>query len=133
MSVRRALKGQAQEMILHMGETATLKDIIQQFHMLHGDVNPPQVLLAEFYAAAQRNGESVIGWYTRVEDLTSRIHRKDPIIISSDNFHLMVNTQFWTKLQNNIIKNALRHKVDTLIGNPQFIHRCYGHTEEKFG
>ena len=33
----------------------------------------------------------------------------------------MVNTQFQTKLQNANIKNALRHKVDTLIGNPQFI------------
>ena len=48
MSVRRALKGQAQEMVLHMGETATLKDVIQRFDMLYGDVNPPQVLLAEF-------------------------------------------------------------------------------------
>ena len=33
----------------------------------------------------------------------------------------MVNTQFWTKLQNANIKNALRHKVDTLIGSPKFI------------
>ena len=85
---------------------------------MFGDVNPPQVLLAEFYAAAQRNGERVTEWYTRVEDLASRIHRKDPTIISSDNFHLMVNTQFCTKLQNANIKNALCHKVDTLIGNP---------------
>ena len=121
MSVRRALKGQAQEMVLHMGETATLKDVIQRFDMLYGDVNPPQVLLAEFYAATQRNGEGVTEWYTRVEDLASRIHRKHPTIISSDNFHLMVNTQFWTKLQNANIKNALRHKVDTLIGSPKFI------------
>ena len=66
-------------------------------------------------------GESVTEWYTRVEDLASWIHRKEPTIISSDNFYLMVNTQFWTKLQNANIKNALRHKVDTLIGSPKFI------------
>ena len=35
------LKGQAQEMVLHMGETVTLKDIIQPFDMLYEDVNTP--------------------------------------------------------------------------------------------
>ena len=72
MSVGRALKGQAEEMVLHMGETVTLKDVIQRFDMLYGDVNPPEVLLAEFYAATQRNVESVTGWYTWFEDLASR-------------------------------------------------------------
>ena len=57
MSVRRALKGQAQEMVLHMRETETLKNVTQQFDMLYGDVNPSQGLLAEFYAAAQVMGK----------------------------------------------------------------------------
>ena len=95
-------------MVLHMGQTAALKDVIQSFDMLYVDVNPPHILLAEFYAAEQRNEESVAEWYTQVEDLASRIHRKD-LTISSNKFHLRVNTQFWTKLQNANIKNVLHH------------------------
>ena len=121
LAIKRAIKGQAQEIALHMGETATVADILSRFEMMFGDVNPPHVLLAQFYAAEQKTGESITDWYSRIEDIASRIIRKDSTVISPNNYDVIVNTQFWTKMQDQRIKNALRHKFDMLSGSPQFI------------
>ena len=50
-SIKRSIKGQAQEIVLHMGESASVADILAQFEMMFGDVSPPHVLLSRFYAA----------------------------------------------------------------------------------
>ena len=121
MAIKRSIKGQAQEIALHMGETATVADILKRFEMMFGDVNPPHVLLAQFYAAEQHPGESVTDWYARIEDIASKIIRKDSTVISPNNYDVIVNTQFWTKMQDDRIKSALRHKFDMLSGSPQFI------------
>ena len=88
---------------------------------MFGDVNPPHVLLAQFYAASQAPGESMTDWYSRLEDLASRITRKDTNVISPNNYNILINTQFWTKLYSEKIKDALRHKFDQLANSPQFI------------
>ena len=42
-------------------------------------------------------------------------------VISPNNHDILVNTQFWTKMCDEKMKNALRHKFDELAGSPQFI------------
>lgn len=121
LAIKRAIKGQAQETALHMGDTATVADILGRFETMYGDVDPPHVLLAQFYAAEQRTGESITDWYSRIEDIASRIIRKDSTVISPNNYDVIINTQFWSKMQDQRIKNALRHKFDLLSGSPQFI------------
>ena len=121
LAIKRAIKGQAQEIALHMGETATVTDILNRFEMMFGDVNPPHVLLAQFYAAEQRQGENITDYYSRMEDIASRIIKKDSTVIRPNNYDVIVNTQFWTKMHDQRIKNALRHKFDLLSGSPQFI------------
>ena len=120
-AIKRSIKGQAQEIVLHMGEDATVADILSRYEIMFGDVNPPHVLLAQFYAAAQAPGETMTDWYSRLEDLASRITRKDTNVISPNNYDILVNTQFWTKLHSEQMRNALRHKFDTLAQSPQFI------------
>ena len=110
-AIKRSIKGQAQELVLHMGESASISDILRRFEMMFGDVNPPHVLLAQFYAAE----------HARLEDIVYKITRKDASIISLDNYDIVVNTQFWTKLRSGKIKDALRHKFDALAGSPNFI------------
>ena len=120
-AIKRSVKGQVQELVLHMGESASVSDILRRFEMMFGDVNPPHVLLAQFYAAEQGANESITEWYARLEDIVSKITRKDASIISPDSYDIVVNTQFWTKLRSGKIKDALRHKFDTLAGSPNFI------------
>ena len=55
-----------------MGEDATVSDILSRFEMMFGDVDPPHVLLAQFYSLEQMTGEGITDWYSRVEDLASR-------------------------------------------------------------
>ena len=120
-AIKRSIKGQAQEIVLHMGEDATVADILSRYEIMFGDVNPPHVLLAQFYAASQSPGESMTDWYSRLEDLATRITRKDNNVISPNNYDILVNTQFWTKLHNGQMRNALRHKFDALVNSPQLI------------
>ena len=120
-AIKRSIKGQAQELVLHMGEDATVADILSRYEIMFGDVNPPHVLLAQFYAASQVPGESVTDWYSCLEDLASRITRKDTNVISPNNYDILVNTQFWTRLHSDRMKNALRHKFDLLAKSPQLI------------
>ena len=120
-AIKRSIRGQAQEIVLHMGEDATVADIINRYDMMFGDVNPPHVLLAQFYSAFQTPGESITDWYARLEDIASKITRKDGNVISPNNYDILVNTQFWTKMNDEKMKNALRHKFDELAGSPQFV------------
>ena len=68
-AIKRSIKGQAQEIVLHMGEDATVNDIVTRFDMMFGDVNPPHVLLAQFYSPSQAPGESITDWCARLEDI----------------------------------------------------------------
>ena len=120
-AIKRLIKGQAQEIVLHMDEDATVNDIITRYDMMFGDVNPPHVLLAQFYSDSQMPGESITNWYARLEDIASKITRKDGNVISPNNYDILVNTQFWTKMCDDKMKNALRHKFDELASSPQFI------------
>ena len=120
-AIQRSIKDQAQELLLHMGEEATVADILARYEMMFGDVDPPHVLLAQFNAAEQNVNESMTAWYARLEDLASRIIRKDASIITSNNYDVIVNTQFWTKMSNEQMKNALRHKFDVMATQSQFV------------
>ena len=119
-AIKRSIKGQAQEIVLHMGKDATVIDIITQFDMMFGDVNSPHVLLAQFYSASKAPDESITDWYARLEDIASKIARKDGNVISPNNYDILVNTQFWNKMCDERMKNVLQHKFDELAGSPQF-------------
>ena len=56
------------------------------YDMMFGDVDPPHVLLAQFYAAEQNGNESMTAWYARLEDLASRIIRNDASIFTTNNY-----------------------------------------------
>ena len=110
LAIKRSIKGASLGNCASHGGTATVADIFNHFEMMFGDVNPPHVLLAQFYAAEQCPGESVTDWYAQIEDIGSKIILKDSTVISPNNYDVIVNTQFWTKMRDDCIKNALRHK-----------------------
>ena len=115
-AIKRSIKGQAQ-IVPHMGKSASVSDIINRFNMMFGDVDPPHMLLARYYSAEQMVGESITDWYTRLQDMASRVMKKDSTLINPNNY-MTVNTQFWTKLHDVNVKNAIRHKFDSMAGSP---------------
>ena len=48
-------------------------------------------------------------------------HTEDASIITPDNYDIIVNTQFGTKMYNEQMKNALRHKFDVMANHSQFV------------
>ena len=120
-AIKRSIKGPAQEMVLHMGKSASVSDILNRFSMMFGDVDPPHMLLARFYSAKQMVNESITEWYTRLQDMASRVMKKDSTLINPNNYDMTVNTQFWTKLHDVNVKNALPHKFDSVAGSPNFM------------
>ena len=63
----------------------------------------------------------MMAWYARLLDFASRIIRKDGSIITPDNYDIVVNTQFWTKMANGHMKNAVRYKFDVMASHSQFV------------
>ena len=49
-----------------MGKDASVSDIFSRFKMMFGDVDPPHVLLAQFYSLKQFAGEGITHLYSRV-------------------------------------------------------------------
>ena len=60
-------------------------------------------------------------WYAILEDIASRIIKKDASIITPNNYDVVVNTQFWTKMSNEQMKNALQHKFDVMANQSQLV------------
>ena len=118
-AVRRCTKGVAQETLMHLSPTATLWEVITRFDMVFGDIQPVQVLLSEFYSATQKTGETIIVWYTRLEDMVRKIRTKDPNSISNDMYQLTLNNKFWSGLYSQNVRNALRHKLDQDPASPE--------------
>ena len=98
IAIKRLTKGQAQEIVLHMGEDATVNDIITHYAMIFGDVNTLYVLLAEFYSAPWTPGEIITYWHARLADIASKTTGKDGNYIVPKNYDILLNTQFWTKM-----------------------------------
>ena len=120
-AIKRSIKVQAQEIVLHMGESVSVSDITNRINMMFGDADPPHMLLAKFYSAERMVGESITDWYTRLQDMASRLMKKHSTLINLNNYDKRVTTQFWTNLHDVNVKNSLRHKFDSMAGSQQGI------------
>ena len=79
MTIKWSIKGQMQEIVLHMADSASVKDILSWLEMMFGDVETQHILLAQFYAAEQMAGESITNWYTQLQDMASKVMKKIPL------------------------------------------------------
>ena len=68
-----------------MGKDATVSDIVTRFEMMFEDVDLAHVLLAQSYSLEQM-AEGITDWYSRVDDLSSQIIRKNTTVILPDNY-----------------------------------------------
>ena len=111
-AIRRSLKGRASTVILHLADDANVDAIIQKLERVFGNVLPAETLLEQFYTARQENKEDVSEWSCRLEDLILLLKSTDSITFTEDTAKGMLRTKFWSGLRNQLIKNALRYKMD---------------------
>ena len=59
-AVRRSLKGKSRTVLLHLGEWATIGEVMREMEGMYGDVCSAEELKERFYSAVQKEGESVV-------------------------------------------------------------------------
>ena len=111
-AVRRSLKGFAGRTLLSLGEKVTLQQILEKLDGIYGIVYSGEAIMQQFYTESQKTGESAAVWACRIEDLLQRAVEKGHIAVSAKND--MLRNKFWTGLVDDRLKNASRHKYDTV-------------------
>lgn len=110
-AVRSSLKGEASKVIMRLGVTASLTDIMTKMDSIYGDVDKTEMVLGKFYSARQNPGEDVSSWGCRLEDLLNLAISKDEVQLSDTNN--MLRSMFWNGMQQSI-KNITGHLFESI-------------------
>ena len=111
-SVRRSLKGEAGRLAMHLGEDATLTDILQKLDAVYGIVESGATLLQKFYNSKQEPGETVAAYGCRIEDILNKAIRRGAVARNQSND--MLKSKLWTGLRDERVRNATRYKYDSI-------------------
>ena len=89
LGIRRSLRGEAADMVMRLGESASIEDIMEMFHSTFGNIETSESILKKFHACEQDVEESVVKYATRVEELFSQavemgaLYRTQQILLKS--------------------------------------------------
>lgn len=72
MGIRRSLRGEAASMMMRLGESASLDNILDMFHSTFGNTETAESILREFHGCEQDSEESVVLYAARIEELFSQ-------------------------------------------------------------
>lgn len=109
LAIRRSLKDSAARVLMHMGKTVTIQDIIHKFESVFGCVDRGQNLLSSFYSAKQGDTEDVTTFASRLEDLLSKAVEAGAIKPTDTND--MLCSVFYSGL-NDYLKSISGYKFD---------------------
>ena len=111
-SLRNSLKGQARKVLVTMGPSAKLEQIMEKFESVFGNVASGESVLQEFYTATQRPDESIALWGIRIEEIVQNAIEKGHVTPLQKNS--MLKTKFWRSLYNTELKNATRVHFESI-------------------
>ncbi|KAJ8304316.1 hypothetical protein KUTeg_017899 [Tegillarca granosa] len=101
-AIRNSLRSTARNMLVSLGENATVRDILNKLDGFNGNVNTSETLMQSFYNDEQ-GGETVVVYGSRLEDkLSKAIQGRSEL-------------KFWNGLRKNL-KEATRHLHDSTSG-----------------
>ena len=111
-TIRKSLRGAASEVLLSVGESATLSQLLREMETVFGNVASTEKLLQDFYRASQTSEQSVSTWASSISNQMTVILARDDSTIDPSNRNLMLRRKFFAGLESSDLKNALRHKYD---------------------
>ncbi|XP_060567740.1 uncharacterized protein LOC132726440 [Ruditapes philippinarum] len=103
-AIRKSLKGSARGVLLHLGENATVPEILNELDGIYGNVHSTERLKEQFYNEQQKVDESVADYSLRLERLLSRI----PCNLDRMSKDEMLRGRLWSGLRDIELKNASR-------------------------
>ena len=75
-AIRKSLKGQAKQVLMPLGVTVTIEQILNKLEAVFGNVAMGDSVMQEFFTAAQNQGETVTAWNIRLEDIVQKAVKK---------------------------------------------------------
>ncbi|MCG8113319.1 MAG: hypothetical protein N0E59_21415 [Candidatus Thiodiazotropha taylori] len=111
-SIRNSLKGSARNILVPLGEDASVEDILNKLDGFYGNVCSSETLIQSFYSDYQKDKESIVEYGSRLEQTLSRAIRYGHIdLVAKD---AMLRSKFWTGLNNQHLKHSTRHLYDSI-------------------
>jgi hypothetical protein len=110
-AVWKSLKGEAGKMVMRLGISASIGQILEKLQSIYGPAEVGQDLLADFYCARQKPDETVASWSCRLEDLLQKA--KEGGQVHAPEERGLLRERFWTGLLQPL-KDSSRHKYDTI-------------------
>ena len=107
-AVRRSLKGKSRTVLLHLGEWATIGEVMRETEGMYGDVCSAEELKERFYSAVQREGECVVDFSLRLERLLCSYNMD----LDRESRNEMLRTRLWSGLKSHELKNVSRFKYE---------------------
>lgn len=112
-SIRNSLRGCARDVIIPLGENATVDQILDKLEGFYGIVSTGATLMQTFYNDFQAENESIVVYGTRLEQTLSRAVTHGHIEIAAKDS--ILRSKFWTGLRSQQLKNSTRHLYDSSI------------------
>ena len=106
-AIRNSLRGTARDMLIPLGETATVDDILRKLDGFFGNVATIQTLMQSFYSDCQKDDESIVTFGSRLDRTLSRAIASGHIDSVAKN--TMLCSKFWTGLKSEALKNSTRY------------------------
>jgi hypothetical protein len=120
--VRRSVKGLAAEVVMHLGESATLKDLLDKFDVLFGNMKTGQQMLQELFNSSQGSKESLTAWGCRLEEMVNSVRQEGSF--TADTAQEVLRSRFWTGLSSERIKEALRNSLEAGFSYQELIKKA---------
>ena len=106
--IRQSVRGTASGLLISLGENVTLKQVLDKFDAIFGNVFSSRALKTRFLAMRQRPDKSVGSWACRVQTAIGQIMKVDPTEDEDD----LQRTQFFFGLTNEKVQTGIRHLYD---------------------
>ena len=111
-TVRSSLKSTAREILIPLGESASVDKILAKLEDFYGNVCTPENIMQNFYSDHQQEGESIVTYGSRLEQCISKAVRLGHIDANAKD--AMLRSKFWSGLKSSQLRNATRHKYESV-------------------
>lgn len=110
-SVHSSLRGAARELLIPLGENASVKEVLEKLDGFYGNVSTAETIIQSFYSDYQKENESVAAYGSRLEQTLSRAIRCGHMELEAKDS--MLRSKFWTGLKSQQLRNSTRYLYDT--------------------
>ena len=109
-AMRRSLRGKARSVLVHLGELASVRSIVEELEGIYGNVSSVEHLKGLFYSASQNEKETVADYSVRLEQMLGKVDMHLDAKQKND----MLCSKLWSGLHNHYLKNVTRFKYETV-------------------